>query len=111
MFKKVIFFMVALCSLSACYVVANDDNGELEQLYGVSFEKQLVVQVKSTGCTKAEHFDVKVEQKGEHNVLSIMRIRPDRCRAMPKVIELALAFPDEAKAPFALANLFVVPAN
>lgn len=107
MFKKIIFLMIASCGLSACYVAANDKSGDLETLYGARFEAQLMVRVKSAGCTKAEHFDVKVEQRDENSVVHVTRTRPDRCRAMPKIIELQLPFPDGEKGPFRLENTFM----
>lgn len=106
MFKKMIFFVITLCGLSACYVVADDESGKLEVLSGAVFDDQLTVQVKSNGCTKAEHFEVSSEERDGEHVLSIMRIRPDRCRAMPRVIELQLPLPENIQSPFRLENPF-----
>jgi len=65
---------------------------KLEPLYTVSLsEKKLEFAVKSTGCSAAEDFKVHMRSADEQLILTIERIKVDRCRRMPKVISLSKA--------------------
>jgi len=82
-----------------------------ETLYGIQLgQKNLTVQVRSNGCTRSEHFEIKVnnsaldieagaveqalsnEVKGTPQV-TIERLKADRCRRMPFVSKVSLPMP------------------
>ena len=72
------------------YTIAGDKN-TAEILYGIQLNKeQLEIRVKSTGCTKPEHFKVETKAEADHQQLLIVRTKTDRCRAMPRIITVNL---------------------
>lgn len=85
-FKELLLLLVLLSPAQA-----GSQNG-LEPLYAVAASgPELMIQVKSTGCTKARDFRL-VFQRSRENMLGVgaMRVKPDRCRAKPKRITLNL---------------------
>lgn len=67
-------------------------NTNLEILYNVEIRKNsILAAVKSTGCTSNKNFKLQLalDNKKVLNA-SIVRIKPDFCRAMPKVITIEL---------------------
>ncbi len=92
-----------------------------ETLYGIQLgQKNLTLQVRSHGCTRSEHFEIKVnnsileieagavtqalskEAKGTHQ-LTVVRIKADRCRRMPFASKISLPMPP-LDGPFVLMN-------
>ena len=101
---SILLAMVGLISISSMAQTSH----QLEPLYGIEFLKNAVkVSVKSTGCTKPEHFTIKTHEKEEATQLEIIRNKPDRCRAMPKIISLELELVNENRKPYELINVFV----
>ena len=65
-------------------------------LYGIKVDtKRVLFEVKSTGCTRAKDFQVTLNKATEPATLRVIRMRPDRCRGMPKRVSLikTLDFP------------------
>jgi len=57
---------------------------ELEILYGFKLAKEsIVITVVSTGCTQEDDFHLQTSSTPEGYDVSIMRIKPDRCRRAP----------------------------
>ena len=96
-----LFLTGALLTWAASLVQAND---KLETLYGIQLgPDQLTIQVKSHGCTRIEHFEVKLEEDERGAQLSIKRLGRDHCRRMPHLISISLPLP-ESKKSFYLMN-------
>ncbi len=102
-----LFFTGALLVLVSGFALANSlaqPNHKQETLYGIQLgPDQLTIQVKSHGCTRIEHFEVKVEEGENGAQLSIQRLGSDHCRRMPHLISIDLSLP-ETKKSFYLLN-------
>jgi len=87
-----LFLTGALLAWAGGLVQAND---KLETLYGIQLgPDQLTIQVKSHGCTRTEHFEVKLEAGEQGAQLSIKRLGRDHCRRMPHLISISLPLPE-----------------
>lgn len=53
----------------------------------------VTLRVYSSGCTKKEDFEFNL---GDDAVVSVRRIRPDRCRAKPQLIDIVYSFSELA---------------
>ncbi|MFC3150864.1 hypothetical protein ACFOEK_07480 [Litoribrevibacter euphylliae] len=87
--KFVMIAMIAGCS--TC--VSAQSNAPLEPLHAIFLERDnqsLAVHFKaiSHGCTTTQDFELTIKESNEINQLSITRLRPDRCRKMPKLVSL-----------------------
>ena len=85
-------------------------SGTLEPLYGLSFSSGNVeILVTSNGCTKAEHFELKSKKVEGQKLITIEKIKKDRCRAMPKIITVRLKFNDMSNGDiYDIGNRFLV---
>ncbi len=73
----------------------------LEPLQAISVEKdKLSITVKSNGCTSSEHFRLLMDEP----TLSIVRLKPDRCRKRTEWLTLTLPLPQTAHGISVLAN-------
>ena len=106
-FKNTLMVWVLLgLSTSASFAQHNEfkKSTALEPLYGIQMgEQQITIQVKSHGCTRIEHFEVKLEEGEQGAQLSIKRLGSDHCRRMPHLISISLPLP-ETKTNFQLMN-------
>ena len=97
------FFLGALLTLASGLALAQA-NHKLETLYGIQLgPEHLTIKVKSHGCTRTEHFEIKVEEGESGAQLSIKRLGRDHCRRMPHLISIDLSLP-ETKTNFQLMN-------
>ncbi len=90
----------------------SDGKTDLALLYGVQFtDSRIAIDVLSNGCTDASYFAVKVEPSGDSFQLSIVQLKPDRCRMRPHIISVTLDIPPPAKpdARFQLVNKIAPP--
>ena len=104
--KKTLLLSAGLM-LSGCLLI-NQATGSLpagsERLYSLMFSAAtLDIRVESYGCTKADDFVVEVDNKA----VTVLRKKADRCRAMPRIIELQLPLPELAKGDYSVTNAFV----
>jgi len=89
------------------------NSGKLEPLYGAQFtDKHVIIRVVSSGCTRAEDFTLHAKGKGgtDYSVIAIVRNRPDRCKAMSRLVTVHLELPGALaalKESYKLENLFV----
>ncbi len=96
-------FVCAYLTLVSGFLLAQPNN-KLEILYGIKLgPDQLTIQVKSHGCTRIEHFEVKLEEGEQGAQLFIKRLGSDHCRRMPHLISISLPLP-ESKKSFYLMN-------
>lgn len=80
----------------------------LEPLQSVQFfEQYLNIKVNSNGCTKPNHFVIKTQQHTGAVQLSIKRQQADRCRAMPRIVEIKLSFKASANTHYYIANPWI----
>ncbi len=78
----------------------------LEPIYGFQANSDyFVFWVRSTGCTQAGHFDLALDGSVPgYFLVRLSRNTPDRCRAMPRVIQVQLAL-DESVNPASLITV------
>lgn len=70
----------------------------LETLYGFELKNEnIVITVMSNGCTKKDDFRLLTSSTLEGYDVSIIRSKPDRCRRMPMLDEIAIALDDSKK--------------
>lgn len=64
----------------------------LEAIYGFEHTRdQVTFLVKSTGCTKTEHFDIELEKTTQAEyTITLIRHKQDMCRAMPRLYPVNL---------------------
>lgn len=90
-----------------------EGEANLVLLYGVQFvDFRITVDVVSFGCTDELNFAVKVEALPDALQLSIIQVKPDRCRMSSHIVSVTLNIPsgqkpDEAK--FRLVNKLAIP--
>jgi len=112
MFNKRLVIILILAGALSINASAKNDR-KLESLYSAQFtDKYVIIEVKSTGCTRPEHFSLLFDGKAgvDYSVMRIVRDKPDRCRAMPRIISLHLELPGALaalKEPYKVENLFV----
>jgi hypothetical protein len=93
-------------STSASFAQHNEfkKSTALEPLYGIQMgEQQITIQVKSNGCTRSEHFEIKLNETEQSPELTIKRLGRDHCRRMPFVKRIKLSF-DTDQDEFVLMN-------
>jgi len=84
-----------------------------ERLLGLStdFDKgEITIEVAGSGCTQKEDFRFEFKD----NVLTIIRIRPDACKAMPEKVRFIYELKDigiNRHRPFLVSNPFIVNHN
>ena len=102
--------------LTAFLVSSNafaNNRGKLEPLYGAQFtDKHVIIRVVSSGCTYPQDFTIHAKGKGgtDYSVIAIVRNRPDRCRAVSRLVTVHLELPGALAAlneSYKLENLFV----
>jgi hypothetical protein len=90
-----------------------EGDANLALVYGVQFvDSRITVDVVSFGCADESNFAVKVEALPDALQLSIIQVKPDRCRMSPHIVSVTLNIPsvpkpDEAK--FRLVNKLAIP--
>jgi len=100
--------ILALGGLLSFSAIAHN-TATLEPLYGLTMhQNSITVIVKSNGCTKAEHFTVDQLQASDYTQINVMRQKPDRCRAMSRLMMVTLALKDNAKDSYRINNGFVL---
>ncbi len=78
----------------------------IETLHGlVLTETTVTIKVTSTGCTKKEDFQLRL-QKSEPPILTIIRVKPDPCKAAPHSIDIVFSLKEIGAANFTVANPF-----
>lgn len=94
-----------------------------EVLHGFELtQKELVLKVKSTGCTYNESFSIAVNDRssgklGPATELTVYRVQPDRCRARPIIVDVRFSRKSiglnsvEGPRALVLRNLFRMPRN
>ncbi len=110
--KKLYVIIPVLAGILSISTFAKDDS-KLEPLYSARFtDEYVIIGVKSTGCTRPENFTMIVHGKAgvEYSVMSIVRVKQDRCRMKPHIVSMHLELPGALaalKEPYKLENLFV----
>lgn len=113
-YEKITLYTLALLStLNCAQANSSSETAEVmsEPLYGISIQQQLTIQVNSNGFTRAEHFKTDISQDEDLPQLRILRTKSDRCRAMPRVIDITLPLPDELNGQFQLWNPLMASTN
>ncbi len=90
MSTKVMFVSAAIASLlmAGCASMAKNEGSEAI-LFNPSVTSQaLEVSVISNGCTKAEHFYLKVHD----DQVELRRTQADKCRAAPSLVRLSFEY-------------------
>ena len=88
--NKITILLTTTLSLLAVSVFAHNTEKQ-EPLYGATmFKNHIEIIVKSNGCTKAEDFRLEQLHAGNYILLNIVRIKPDRCRAMTRPMNISL---------------------
>lgn len=106
MFKNTVSAILIIIASIGYYSFAHDLS-KSEPLYGVSFsENTIEIKVKSTGCTKAADFKIDAIRDSQEYVLSIYRIKKDRCRARSRFISINLELAAPEGLPLRISNLF-----
>jgi len=69
------------------------NHGELADIYGYEVRKNtLWFRVKSTGCTRKQDFELVLEPVTNGDIqASLYRLKPDYCRAMPRIIGIEMS--------------------
>jgi len=81
--------IVSLFSVLLANSCVAGGSNKLSSLYGIEVDKNRIhFEVISSGCTKADDFQVALNQSIVPVSLSIIRTRPDRCRGMPRRVSL-----------------------
>lgn len=93
MLRRLMLMFAAAFALAASAVQAGpfpaDARPTLEPLYGVRTDAAgLTVRVQSSGCTHKESFDLRVKGPRRHPTVKVMRIHPDYCKAMFRIVEV-----------------------
>ena len=114
-FKKcgVLFVVLGLSvNVTLAQHNASKAHNTAEPLYGIEMGQETVtIQVKSNGCTRSEHFKIKITNNVTNAVLkaegekelTIQRLGSDHCRRMPFLLSVKLPLPD-TQGPFKLMN-------
>ncbi len=112
MIRNTLVLTLLLAGMLSTNVFANN-SGKLEPLYGAQFtDKHVIIRVVSSGCTRPEDFTLHAKGKGgtDYSVIAIVRNRPDRCRAVSRLVTVHLELPGALAAlneSYKLENLFV----
>ena len=60
-----------------------------EPIYAIKLGNDIAkIWVRSTGCTKQEHFDLAISDQNNHFSMLLTRNKKDHCRRKPKMIAL-----------------------
>jgi hypothetical protein len=90
-----------------------DGKADLVLLYGVQFvDSRISIDVVSSGCTDETYFTAKVEPLPDSLQLSIIQLKPDRCRMSPHIVSVTLDIPSIAapnEARVQLLNKLAIP--
>lgn len=86
--------MLLMLCLVSCSSVSSEEStlqkhAQPAQLYGITLlETKVQFRVRSNGCTKPEDFEIALKEADQFASLSIVRTKVDRCRRMPRIIQL-----------------------
>lgn len=121
--SSVAFLLLALAPLtSACAVLgeslsavahepavvnASATEGQIEPIHAAAIaQDQAVFWVSSNGCTEKADLNPVVRQTGDGSVITLRRIKEDRCRsARPEGIEMRWSFQELGLAPGARVSV------
>lgn len=112
MIRNTTILILLLASMFSASAFASN-SGKLEPLYGAQFtDKHVIIRVVSSGCTRPEDFTLHAKGKGgtDYSVIAIVRNRPDRCKAVSRLVTVHLELPGALaalKESYKLENLFV----
>lgn len=68
---------------------------DLEILHGMSvIGDNLLLQVRTNGCTRKEHFKLNLADKANKTELTVIRKKPDLCRKRTSVMEIQYSLED-----------------
>lgn len=93
------------------------NTGTIEPLYGIELHDQKIrVRVKSYGCTKENSFTSQLFNHTDYDQLTLIRIKKDRCKRMPKIISLEFDAPQRKseisnQKPVLLSNPLLFSSN
>ena len=106
--NKISIGLTALISLGAFSVFAHNTEKQ-EALYGVSFlQNSIEVNVKSNGCTKAQDFRLDILKGEDRTLINVVRIEPDRCRRMSKLMSIGLPLHTKQQVHYKINNSFAI---
>lgn len=92
--------LLAMPNLAACQAIdvqAIEIGQTIEPLYAIEITAEhLTIGVRSTGCTRAEHFHIHQTTLTEATELQVERIVKDRCRRAPTLKYVTLPWPKPA---------------
>ena len=112
MIRNTTILILLLASMFSASAFTSN-SGKLEPLYGAQFtDKHVIIRVVSSGCTRPEDFTLHAKGKGgtDYSVIAILRNRPDRCKAVSRLVTVHLELPGALaalKESYKLENLFV----
>ena len=112
MIRNTLVITLLLAGILSANAFASN-SGKLEPLYGAQFtDKHIIIRVVSSGCTRPENFSIHAKGKGgtDYSVIAIVRNRPDKCRAVSRLLTVHLELPGALaalKESYKLENLFV----
>ena len=112
MIRNTLVITLLLAGMFSASAFANN-SGKLEPLYGAQFtDKHVIIRVVSSGCTRPADFTLHAKGKGgtDYSVIAIVRNRPDRCKAVSRLVTMHLELPGALaalKESYKLENLFV----
>jgi len=90
--KVIALSLAVLVGYSSCASMSKKSGQEALLFNPAVSGQSLEVSVMSNGCTKAEHFYLKVKEE----LIELRRTEPDLCRAAPTLVRLAFEYPFEA---------------
>lgn len=92
MFRRLIFTFAAFLALAASAVQARPHGPPaaptVEPIHGARVDAEgLTLRVGSNGCTRKESFRMRVRGPARRPVVTALRVRPDYCKAMFRIVE------------------------
>ena len=96
--KSVFLLLVTSLVLGACAQTrsqAPDQGNVLAKVYAYQFRQNaLWFQTVSNGCTSAQNFEVKIVETNQRGLeATVIQLKPDYCRAKPRLIAVEIALP------------------
>jgi hypothetical protein len=104
--KNISFLFVFIMAVISCTLPAADERKqasflqgmELETLYGFNLgQESIIISVIGTGCTHEKDFHLQTSATPEGYDVSIMRIKPDRCRRAPMLEQIRIPLDPKRK--------------
>lgn len=81
--------LLVSAALSVAVVACATERGAAEDIIQSSvMNRSLSVTIVSTGCTRPQDLDFVIERpsRGNEAIVTVVRVKPDLCRAMPKPV-------------------------